>query len=82
MIFSEDGLKIAKFIRSKISAKEDRETKQVEGVIAEMTEWELPIQTKDIDPRELSRRTKFESNDIIRIITKDKRDILFRLYEK
>jgi len=51
-------------------------------LIAEMTEWELSLQTKDIDPEELSRRTKFESNDIIRIVTKDKRDILYRLTEK
>ena len=81
MMFSEDGLKIAKLKRSKIR-KEEEQTEQVDGLIAEMTEWELSLQTKDIDPEELSRRTKFESNDIIRIVTKDKRDILYRLTEK
>ena len=76
MMFSEDGLKIAKFKRPNINQSSgERE----EGYFAEMTDWELPIQTKDIAPKELSTRTKFEANDIIRFVTKDKRDILYRL---
>jgi len=43
------------------------------------TEWFMPIETIDMKPFEMARRTKFENNDTIRYLTQDNRDILYRL---
>ena len=40
---------------------------------------QLPIETEGIEHVELARRVKFESNNVIRILTQDNRDILFEL---
>ena len=41
--------------------------------------WTIPIVTADWTPEELASRVRFESNDVIRIITEDERDILYEL---
>ena len=43
--------------------------------------WQLPIETKDIPMIELATRVKFEASDIVRILTLDNRDILYRFDE-
>ena len=42
-------------------------------------EWELPLKTDDIEMNELANRVKFESKDVVRFLTKNNRDILFKL---
>ena len=43
------------------------------------TNWSLPIKTDDIEPVELATRVRFEANNVVRILTKEDRDILFEL---
>ena len=43
------------------------------------TEWNIPFRTDDMQKEELASRVKFESNSVIRFLTRDKRDILYRL---
>ena len=43
------------------------------------TEWTIPNRTDNIKKEELASRVKFESNSVIRYLTRDKRDILYRL---
>lgn len=43
------------------------------------TDWTLPIRTDDIEPAELASRVRFEAKNVIRILTKENRDILFEL---
>ena len=45
----------------------------------EEKDWQLPIMTEGIEHVELARRVKFESNNVIRVLTQDNRDILFEL---
>ena len=45
----------------------------------EPTEWTIPLKTEDIEKVELASRVKFESNSVVRYLTRDKRDILYRL---
>ena len=40
---------------------------------------QLPIMTEGIKHLELAKRVKFESDNVIRILTLDNRDILFEL---
>ena len=40
---------------------------------------QLPVETEGIKQLELAKRVKFESNNVIRIVTQDNRDILFEL---
>ena len=39
----------------------------------------FPIKTNDMDKVELASRVKFESSSVIRFLTLDNRDILFKL---
>ena len=48
-------------------------------VVLEETKWTLPIKTEDIEPIELASRVRFEAKNVIRILTKDNRDILYEL---
>ena len=41
--------------------------------------WILPIRTDDLETGELFRRVRFEANNVVRILTKDNRDILYKL---
>ena len=43
------------------------------------TEWTIPFRTDDLKKEELASRVKFESNSVIRYLTLDKLDILYRL---
>ena len=43
------------------------------------TDWLLPIDSDDIDEIELAKRVRFESNDMIRFLTRDDREILYQL---
>ena len=43
------------------------------------TDWNIPFKTDDIKKEELASRVKFESSSVIRFLTRDKRDILYRL---
>ena len=45
----------------------------------EPTEWTIPLKTEEIEKVELASRVKFESNSVVRYLTRDKRDILYRL---
>ena len=65
------GLKIYKFKKE--------ETEELPKIVLEETDWTLPIKTDDIEPLELARRVRFEANNIIRILTKENRDILYEL---
>ena len=67
-----DGLKIYRFTFKK--------TNNEEAVTElEPTGWIIPFSTKEYDTQELASRVKFESNSIIRVLTRDNRDILFAL---
>ena len=46
-----------------------------------LKEWKLPIKTNDLETVELASKVKFESNSIIRFLTRDNRDILYKLDE-
>ena len=48
-------------------------------IVLEEKKWQLPIMTEEIEHVQLARRVKFESNNVIRILTQDNRDILFEL---
>ena len=44
------------------------------------TGWHLPIYSDHIDDKvELAKRVRFESNDMVRLLTRDDRDILYHL---
>ena len=45
----------------------------------EKTDWNLPIDTRGMNAFELAKRVRFESNNVIRYLTEDNRDILFLL---
>ena len=44
-------------------------------------EWKIPLKTEHIEPAELERRVRFESNSIVRYLDRDNRDILYKLDE-
>ena len=44
-----------------------------------LKEWKLPLKTEDLETEELASMVKFESNSIIRFLTRDNRDILYKL---
>ena len=51
-----------------------------EGLVEmRLKEWKLPIKTEDLETEELASMVKFESNSIIRFLTRDNRDILYKL---
>ena len=62
-----EGLKINKFTHSG------------NDIVIKPTEWTIPLRTDDMDRVELASQVKFESNSVIRFLTRDKRDILYRL---
>lgn len=45
------------------------------------TEKPVEIETSDMSCSEVAQRVKFESNDIIRFLTRDNRDILYKLHD-
>ena len=51
---------------AEIDAEEGKEEIELQP-----TGWELPIKTDDIDPVELAKRVRFESNNVIRFLTID-----------
>ena len=61
------GLKIYKFVE------------EGDKIVIRPTGWTIPLRTNEMDRLELASRVKFESNSVIRFLTRDKRDILFRL---
>ena len=69
---SADGLKIYKFYKETLGRDDSK-------ILIKPTEWSIPFRTDDIDKDELASRVKFESNSVIRYLTRDKRDILYRL---
>ena len=48
-------------------------------IVLQETDWKIPILTDGMDVKELAKRVRFESNNVIRILTRDNRDILFLL---
>ena len=44
-----------------------------------LTDWTLPLKTDDLDTLDLAHRVKFESNSVVRYLTHDNRDILYKL---
>ena len=50
-------------------------------IVLKPLDWQLPINTADIDPIELANRVRFVANNAIRFHTLDNRDILYRLDE-
>ena len=72
LLVCSDGLKIYKFY-VETPGKDDSK------ILIKPTEWIIPFRTEDIKKEELASRVKFESNSVIRYITRDKRDILYRL---
>ena len=44
-----------------------------------LTDWTLPLRTADLDMVDLAQRVKFESNSLVRYLTHDNRDILYKL---
>ena len=67
-----DGIKIYEFKKSQASPDSQK-------IELHLTDWRLPIKTDDIDQVELAKRVRFESNNMIRFLTRDDRDILFHL---
>ena len=48
-------------------------------IVIKPTNAKIPFGANDIKKEELASRVKFESNSVIRCLTRDKRDILYRL---
>ena len=69
---SDGGLKIYKFY-------EETPGRDDSKILIKPTEWTIPFRTSGITKEELASRVKFESNSVIRYLTRDKRDILYRL---
>ena len=46
-----------------------------------LKDWTLPIKTNDLDIVDLASRVKFESNSVVRYLTRSNRDILYKLDE-
>ena len=67
-----DGLKIYKFYLESPGRDDSK-------ILIKPTEWIIPFRTDDIKKEELASRVKFESSSVIRYLTRDKRDILYRL---
>ena len=44
-----------------------------------LTDWTLPLKTADLDTVDLAQRVKFESDSVVRYLTHDNRDILYKL---
>lgn len=72
LVCTTEGLKIYKFY---LEMNKNFESK----VLIKPTEWNIPFKTDDIKKEELASRVKFESSSVIRFLTRDKRDILYRL---
>ena len=66
-----NGLKIQEF---KVEKKGDQDS-----IVFEERKFELPIRTEGIGHVELAKRVKFESNNVIRILTQDNQDVLLEL---
>lgn len=59
---------------------EKQYTSEEEVVVLVPKEWELPVRTDDLEPMDLARRVKFESNNVIRFFKPGyNRDMLFYL---
>ena len=71
ILICTDGLKIYKFVDENFGSSSK--------IIIKPTEWTIPIKTDGIEKVELASRVKFESSSVIRYLTRDKRDILYRL---
>ena len=71
ILICTEGLQIYKFVEEKIGS--------ASKIIIKPTEWIIPINTDDMDKVELASRVKFESISVIRFLTRDKRDILYKL---
>ena len=67
-----DGIKIYEFTKSQDSSDSPK-------IELHPTNWQMPINTDDIDSLKLARRVRFESNDMVRFLTRDDRDILYHL---
>ena len=71
VLICTQGLKIYQFI------KEQQEGKP--KVSLQETGWTLPIKTDDMEHLELARRVRFEAKNVVRVLTREDRDILFEL---
>ena len=73
IIICDSGVKIFEL------ASENKDVK--ENLKLKPTEFTLPIRTDVLEDEELASRVKFESNSVIRFLSPDNRDILYRLDE-
>ena len=51
------------------------------SIAMKLKEWTLPLRTDDFDKVELASRVRFESNSVIRFVTRDNRDLLYKLHK-
>ena len=72
-----NGLKVYKFERKLEGEGKEKRDK----IVLVETEWEIPSKIDDFEPVELARRVRFEARNIIRILTKDNRDIMYQLVQ-
>ena len=70
-----NGLKVYKFERKLEGEGKEKRDK----IVLVDTEWEVPSKIDDFEPIELAKRVRFEARNIIRILTKDNRDIMYQL---
>ena len=68
-----DGLKIHEF---KIEKRGDEDR-----IVMEERKLQLPIRTEGIGHVELAKRVRFESNNVIRILTQENQDVLLELLD-
>ena len=78
VILTTNGLAVHQFIKSNFigpnSGKDHDGT-----MIQEGASWTVPLETVDIGSGELAKRSRFESDSIIRFLTPDGNDLLFAL---
>ena len=59
--------------------KFDREDNYKKGIMLEEMAWKLPVKTDHMEQSDLIRSVRFESDEYIRFLTSDNRDIIFKL---
>ena len=71
MLDCKKGLQVYEFKTEKQSGKDK--------IVMKPTKWVFPIKTEHYEIMDLAARVKFESNSVIRFLTRANRDILFIL---
>ena len=72
LLICDNGINLYEFKR-----KKELDTDQI--VLEKKEDFSLPMRTNDFENAELATRIRFESKYVIRYLSLDKRDILFKI---